>query len=274
MKACKLVCAITAATALAAVAAAQRPGDLVVTPTRVNLDTKNKSGDITLLNKGNQAVRYRLNLVDMEMSENGVLKRTSSPVQNSGAGIFRMSPREIVLQPGESQRIKILAILPAGLKHGEYRSHLSFEPIAAPRPADKGTGEGSALSLRLELRSVVTIPVIARHGEVSATASISDVRVDKDSEGWLTSLKLTRSGNRSVRGDLQVQFVPAGGGAKIPLGQIANLPVYFPNTHRYVVVRLDKDIASLGKGSIEVTFTEPARGRGAVAAKAVASIAE
>src|SRR5436190_4061899 len=119
---------------LAAIASSQGPGDLIISPTRILLDDKSRSGDITIVNHGSQAVRYRLSLVEMEMNGEGGLKRVpSSP--NSAAAMLKLSPREILLEPGASQRIKVAAYFPAGLPDREVRSHLAFEPIGPLKAA-------------------------------------------------------------------------------------------------------------------------------------------
>ncbi|HWA84560.1 MAG TPA: hypothetical protein VG820_14045, partial [Fimbriimonadaceae bacterium] len=173
---------------------------------------------------------------------------------------------------GDSQRIKIAAFLPAGAPDEELRSHLAFEPISLPRPPGQPSGEGRSLRLSLELRSVVTVPVIVRHGYLSAAASISDAAVGQDKDGSFAIFRLNRTGNRSLRGDVTVSFAPAGGGNKISLGLIVGLPVYCPNSGRLVKVRLTHDISSLGKGEIEIGFVEPERSRGAAAARSAVEL--
>jgi len=255
--------------ALAAVTLAQMPGDLVVTPTRVVLDDKSRSGDITLVNRSSQTVRYRLSLIDMEMSEDGMLIRTQSD-ENSAASILRLSPREIVLEPGVSQRIKIAAYFPTGMADRELRSHLEFEPISTPR--SRTADPGTTFKLSLELRSIVTIPVIARHGRLFAEASISDAKLITDATGSAVQFKISRTGTRSIRGDIDLTFQPASGGAKVLLGHVEALPVYFPNADRIVTIRLKRDVSSLGKGEIQISFVEPERSRGAAAARSAVQL--
>lgn len=264
--------AVLAVAASAATVLAQRPGDLVVTPTRITLDSKLKVGDVTLVNRGSQSVRYRITLIDMEMSEDGVLKRVTSKPEWSGGGILRVSPREIALLPGESQRIKVLATFPSGTKNGEYRSHLAFEPISTRIQPPTVGPVSDGLSINLELRSGVTIPVIARFGPVAATAALSDATVSRDTEGWYTRFKISRTGNRSVRGDISVNFVPAGGGAMVLLGKIVSLPVYFPNTSRLVKLKLLADVTKLGQGVVEIGFLEQDRPRGSAALTTLAVV--
>jgi len=262
---------ISATVSLTTVALSQMPGDLVVTPTRIVLDDKAKSGDITLVNRSVQTVRYRLTLIDMEMSEDGRLTRMAAN-ENSASTILRLSPREVVLEPGVSQRIKIAANFPAAMPNRELRSHLEFEPIGNPR--SRSADPGTTFKLNLELRSIVTIPVIARHGRLSATASIGDSKVIRDGQGTVVQFTISRTGTRSIRGDLDVTFIPTGGSAKVLLGHIEGLPVYFPNSDRIVSVRLTRDISSLGKGEIEISFVEPERSRGAATARAAVKLSE
>ena len=263
---------IIAITAVAAVAFGQAPGDLVVTPTKVVLDDKNHSGDITLVNRGTQAIRYRLTLVNMEMSENGALRRIQGD-ENSATDVLRLSPREILLDPGVSQRIKIAVFFPKGMPDRELRSHLSFEPISMPKSALRtASDQTGSLKLAFELRSVVTIPVIARHGRLSAEASISDAVAGQDQDGFFAKFKLSRTGTRSIRGDAKVVFVPVGGSPRIVLGQIVGLPVYVPNADRIVTIRLNRDSRNLGKGEIEISFAEPERSRGAAMARTVIAL--
>ena len=251
--------------ALAAVTFAQVPGDLVVTPTRVLLDDKSRSGDITLVNRSSQTVRYRLSLIDMQMSEDGMLIRGPNN-DNSAAGILRLSPREIVLEPGVSQRIKIAAFFPNGMADRELRSHLQFEPISAPR--SRPVDPGNAFRLSLDVRSIVTIPVIVQHGRLFAESSITNPQLLTDAMGTELRFKLERNGTRSIRGDVDVVFNPEKGGRKVVLGHIDGLPVYYPNADRIVSMRLKQDVRSLGKGDIEICFVELERSRGAAVAKA------
>jgi P pilus assembly chaperone PapD len=255
--------------AAACIGLCQRPGDLVIAPTRIVLDDKNRVNEINLVNTGAQSVRYRITIVDMEMSEDGAMKRIQSS-DTSAAGILRLSPREVLLQPGVSQRIKIAALFPEGAQDRELRSHLSFEQILPPREGNPSPdGPGSGLSIRLNVRSVVTIPVICRHGRLFAETSISSASIENDQTGSSVRFALTRTGSRSVRGDVTVLFEPTDGGAKVLLGRIVGLPVYCPNADRIVTLRLARDVRSLGKGSVIVSFAEPDKSRGAATARSV-----
>lgn len=248
---------------------AQRVGDLVVTPTRLGLDDKVRSASITVVNRGSQTVRYRLNVVDMDMSLDGVLSRTQNPTQNSASSLLRLSPREIVLEPGAAQRIRILATFGAGQGDGEFRSHLAFEPIKRPDDLFATTPtDGQGLRINLETRAVVTIPLILNHGKGVASTSVTDCSLTRNKASWIAQFTLHREGNRTVRGDVSVLFKPASGGKSLLLGQILALPVYFPNDRRRVRLQLKVDPLSLGKGTLEFKFVETERAKGGASSAA------
>ncbi len=247
----------------------QRPGDLVISPTRVLLDEHGKSSDLTLLNRGLRPVRYRLSLVDMDMSEEGILHRVDGNSPVSATNILRLSPREIVLAPGVSQRIRIAVFFQPDQKDGELRSHLVFEPITAnARNQTLNSESGPQLRISFEFRSVVSIPVLVRHGRLGAATTLSEASLTHESGTWTAKVKLNRSGNRSVRGNLTATFVSLDGARRVELGQIAGLAVYFPNTDRTIDLKLEKDLSTLGKGRVEIQFSELDKSRGSAEAKA------
>jgi P pilus assembly chaperone PapD len=255
-----------------AISLGQRPGDLIISPTRVLLDERGKSSDLTLLNRGMKPVRYRLSLVDMEMSEDGKLRRTDTESPVSALNVLRLSPREIVLAPGVSQRIRIAAFMPANQADGELRSHLVFEPITVSAPQSQTTDSDGQLRLSLDFRSVISIPVIVRHGRLGASATLEEGSVARDTAGWFAKVTVHRFGNRSLRGNLTATFVSADKAHRTDLGLIAGLAVYCPNADRVVQVRLDKDLSTLGRGTVEIEFAEPDRSRGAADAKTEISV--
>ena len=116
------------AAALAAVAAfasvpvmAQGAGDLVVSPTRVVLEGRTRSAQLGLVNKGSTTATYRITVVNMHMDESGAIKEVAKPVdgQQFADDLFRYSPRQVTLEPGASQAIRLLLRKPKDLADGE-----------------------------------------------------------------------------------------------------------------------------------------------------------
>ena len=240
-----------------ALGSAQRLGDLMISPTRLTLDEKSRGGTISVVNSGQSTVRYRLNLVDMNMSPEGVLKKTSDGTRNSAVSSLRLSPKEIILAPGASQKIRILSVLPINSVDGEMRSHLEFEPLTRSGNPKQTEGGEKVLSTNLNVRLLITIPIIVRTGNVSASAQLSDGSLDLKSNS--VKFMLHRDGNASIRGDVFVRFKPISGGNAVLIGQSNGVAVYFPNPTRSMIIGLSKDLSNIGAGDVEVQFVESER---------------
>jgi P pilus assembly chaperone PapD len=242
---------------------AQADGGLVVTPQLVELDSKNRSEVLTLANRGSEAETYRISIVNYRMDEKGALHPVETQPEGEGfaAALFRYAPRQITLEPGQPQTVRILYRRPAQLEEGEYRSHLLFQqvPKAQAESATAGTGDG--LSLQIQTVFGITIPVIVRHGALQAATALNDLRkVEVDGGVPGVALRIARSGNQSLRGDL----VATLGGAEV--GRLNNVAVYLSTPHRDVVLPLDATTLPRGGGELQVEYRErPGKG-GAVLA--------
>ena len=84
------------------------------------------------------------------------------------------APRKVTLPPNQPQSIRINARAPQGLADGEYRVHLLFRAIPDARPVT-APAPTQGVSFRLTPVYGVTIPVIVRLGNLSATAAIANV---------------------------------------------------------------------------------------------------
>ena len=272
--------AISAAAVLAVAAdfcPAWAQGTLVISPTRVVLEGRTRSVEVTLINTGTVTTSYRIRFKNMRMREDGALEEIEEP----GPGdlfadhMMRYAPRQVVLEPGVAQTVRILLRKPKDLPPGEYRSHLEFVTVPDETAGtdvealDLGEGE-----IRVSIRMLfgVSIAVIVRHGELSATVAVSDLVLEAgdDPDAPLAlSLRLDRSGDRSVYGDMTVTFKPDGGGGEIEVGLIRGIAVYTPNESRAVQIRLrPPEGVALEGGRLHVAYRERPDEGGAVLAEA------
>ena len=235
------------AAALAAVAAfasvpvmAQGAGDLVVSPTRVVLDGRTRSAQLGLVNKGPTTATYRITVVNMHMDENGAIKEVAKPVdgQQFADDLFRYSPRQVTLEPGASQAIRLLLRKPKDLADGEYRSHMMMR--AVPDLSGQSVeNTGNSAAVRLIPVFGIAVPIIVRHGKVEYAMSLSDLSFVPPSEQEplpKVRFKLNRTGNRSSYGDLTATL--SAGGKDYVVSQIFRLAVYTPNDSRTVEMAL------------------------------------
>ncbi len=207
-------------------------GDLLVAPTRIVLEGRRHSGEVILNNTGTKEATYRIALIDLDMDEQGQYHETAASATTAKT-LLRYSPRQVTLQPGQSQTIKIMAAKTGELPDGEYRSHLSFHAnpsLAVGEDVEAKTKpKDGEIAIRLVPVYGVSIPVIVRRGELSATAGIDSAKAD----GRKISLALTRSGGKSLYGDVIVSH-----DGKV-VAEMRGVAVLLPNRKRQVTLTLE-----------------------------------
>ena len=257
-----LAIAVLAGTLAPQVASAQGAGDIFVAPTRIVFEGRERSAQLSLANKGSASATYRITVVNMAMDDTGKLSNIekSAPGQNFAEDLFRYSPRQVTLAPGQTQAVRFLLRKPGGLAEGEYRSHVLLRAI----PKEGGQSiEGPQATDGLRVRLIpiygLSIPVIVRHGNLSATATLADLKVapSENPDDPLPRLHFSihREGNRSTFGDLTATFKPNGGGNALVVGQIMRLAVYTPNPLRKVEMALRApEGVTLADGTLNLTY--------------------
>lgn len=241
---------------------AQGVGDLLVSPTRIVFEGRQRSAEVTLVNRGSAAATYRIAFKNMRMLDSGGYR----DVDKARAGelfadrLIRYAPRQIRLQPGVAQTIRLLVRKPSDLASGEYRSHLRFQAI----PGETKGRNIEAIDLKKgEIRALVqvifgvTIPVIVRHGQLSASVGISGLVLKpgaKPGGAPVLTGQIARTGDRSVYGDLNVVFTPDGG-KDTTVGLARGFAVFTPNSKRLLRIPLapPKNLHLRG-GRLKVTY--------------------
>lgn len=265
--------ALSFAALVGPLAQAQAPGagDLLVAPTRIVLEGRQRTAEVTLVNKGSASATYRISFVQLRMDETGGTKEIDSsaalPGELLAEPLIRYSPRQVTLEPNVAQTVRMQLRKPADLAPGEYRSHLLFRAIPPVEPAvgnTEGTEPQKELSIKLTPIYGVSIPVIVRHGETSAKVGLEspDLLPASSPEGTPgLRLRMTRTGSQSVHGNFTVTFLPAAG-KPVVVGLANGVAVYTPNAVRLVVVPLRPPVGTvLRNGLLRVTYTKPDKAR-------------
>lgn len=238
-------------------------GQLMVSPTRIVFEGNERTKQVSLINNGSETSRFRISFVRRNMAENGKFEE----VPEGDAGMFsdeivRFSPRQVTLQPGQSQTVRLMLRKKRGMPDGEYRSHLLFQslPDADVSDINELTQEG-AKTVSVQLIPVVgiTIPVIVRQGDLDSTVSLSDFELKQANtvKGERTlSLRLNREGNSSAYGDFRVYFTPEGG-KPVSVAQINGIAVYTPLAGRTVDILLQTPPGlTLSRGELHIVYLE------------------
>lgn len=260
-------CATMTGLALLAVATpAAASGDLLVAPTRIVLDGP-RGAEIVLNNVGDAPATYRISLELRRMQADGSLDDVelvdATPAEQAMLGMLVYSPRRVTLPPNQPQTIRIGVRAPEGLPDGEYRAHMLFRaiPDAVPvstTPADPASG----VSIALTPIYGVTIPIIVRQGNLSATAAMSNPRVSSDGEEHRLQFDLARTGNRSVYGEV---FAMRQGVAE-PVLVARGIAIYAELGSRTVTLPLTAEQAAALHGPVTIRYVEDRnRGSGTLA---------
>jgi len=242
---------------------------LMVAPTRIMFDGNSRSSKVTLINSGDETGTYRISVVNKRMKIDGTFEDADSARDDEmfADNMIRYSPRQVVLEPGKSQVVRLSLRKPAKLQQGEYRSHLLFKAI----PKEAGTdisslAQSDKISIKLTPIISITIPVIIRHGKTNATANITKIDLlneQKNIKGKTETIPslmvdIERSGNASVYGDIFAEFV-RGEGAGSVIAQLNGIAIYTPNKLRKVKVPLNiPPGVTLKNGVINIFFRSPA----------------
>lgn len=236
-------------------------GDLLITPRRVVFEGTRQSQELTLANTGNDTAKYNVSFVQYRMTENGAFEQITEPDsgQYFADKYLRVFPRSVTLAPNESQTVRMQFRKMPEMQSGEYRSHLYFRAV----PDEKALGEETvtdtaSIGIRLIPIFGITIPIIARVGDLQMNVKISDLNFEVTSD-TVPNLAITfeRSGDKSVFGDILVNWISPNGESK-EVGVVRGIAVYTPNTIRRFTMKL-KNLPDVNytTGKLAVTFQAP-----------------
>lgn len=233
-----------------AVIAAPMPAaaELLVAPTRVVLTPDTRSSELVLVNKGTETAAFRIAIENRRMRADGSLEEAATPQTDEAFADdkLRYSPRQLVLEPGARQVVRIMASAPGALAPGEYRSHLRLMSAPVSAGTTQLAGEaGSDNSLSIELVAVrsITIPIILRVGTLDASVTMDTAALAAEAPEQLV-VHLTRSGTRSTYGDISLTVE----GEKAPAWLVRGVAIYTPNTERDVILPLPPEVRAKLKG--------------------------
>lgn len=253
-------------------------GGLSVTPQRIIFEGRNRSAEVLLINNSDKEYTFKIYFKNLKTNADGVFMPAESSEDNSlfADQLIRYAPRRITVEGNKSQKIRLSLRKPRDLAPGEYRSHITFESLPPPeqggdieqQTVNKGKGE---VSIKMLARFKISIPVIVRHGTLSAKTRLSNLSIKPSEEKnapSILSAKLERAGNRSVFGDISVSFKSRKNKNEVEVGKAYSIVVYTPNKIRTLKIPLipPKGI-ELSNGKLHVVYREKSEEGGKVLAE-------
>ena len=241
-------------------------GDLLVAPTRLVLDGK-RGAEVILNNIGAEPATYRITLELRRMSDIGklddVLPEVANDTEKAALGMISFAPRRVTLPPNQPQSIRIGLRGIETLPDGEYRAHMLFRAIPVAQAVTDVQDTGGEVKIQIIPIYGVTIPVIVRKGKLSVTAALTNAKLSNDNEGSTLQFDLSRSGDRSVYGDVRVTKP----GTAEPVVVAKGIAVYPELKQRVVSLPLTKDQVDKLKGDVTIGYYESADAGGALIAQ-------
>jgi hypothetical protein len=239
---------------------ASSQGDLLITPHRVVLEGNKQIEEIMVANIGLDTAFYAISLIEYRMTDDGSLQEITEPVpgQKFASPILRYFPRSIELAPNESQVVRVQVRRMPNQEEGEYRSHLYFRGVPQQEPLGlEAEADTTAIGIRLIPIYGISIPVIVRIGNLSASCTIGELALEQKEEGSpVLKLVLNRQGTKSVYGDLTVDYVSPTE-ERINVGKVRGIAVYTPNTVRRFSMPLTvPEGVNLNNGKLVVRFSD------------------
>jgi P pilus assembly chaperone PapD len=246
---------------------------LMVAPTRLVFSDKERSSQVTIVNAGDEVATYRVSLVNKRMTLDGQVEdiKEARPGEQFADKMIRFSPRQVVLEPGQSQVVRLGLRKPANLKQGEYRSHMLFRAIPKNTAKDiQASGKTEGIRIQLTAIIAISIPVIVRHGSTEATVTFTSAsyqkRQPKKDFSYLV-LDLLRTGNQSIYGDFLAEFIDSNGVKKV-VAQAKGVAIYTPGKERrvYLPLKIPSGV-ELVNGKIQIFYRGSAELGGKVMAQ-------
>ncbi len=203
---------------------------LQVLPTRVVMD-KQKSAEVTLVNKGTDAGTYRILLRNIRTDDDGKFIPVETPNADElfADKMIRFSPRRVTVEPGNFQKIRVMLKKSKGLPDGEYRTHMVFQSLPQVSGSDLEEVEGEELAVSVDPVIEISIPIIVRVGKLDINLEIDSPAVIED----VVTFDIKRQGTRSTYGDIEV-LINSGNKKGQRVSFAKGMSVYYPNNIRHI----------------------------------------
>jgi hypothetical protein len=188
---------------------------VTVSPTGLVIDHRTRVADIVLYNPTDSPeeltteLRYGLHLVDSASGEMVVrFFHPDSIPYPSMTGWSRTFPRRIVLAPGKSQNVRVIASPPAGLADGEYWGRFVVTSRQLP---NEGGSDSAAARAAIAFTVTTTVPIWYRKGALTTAAQVDTAEAIVRGDTMLTTVALRREGTAAFLGVVRVRVIAPNG---------------------------------------------------------------
>ncbi|WDE00012.1 molecular chaperone [Thalassomonas actiniarum] len=217
---------------------------LALSEFRLFFDNKTKTNSLVIRNTENTPLQYTIQVIHMDMTEEGTLVEVDNTqaMPFSAKKLLRYSPRRGIIEGNSRQAVRFSIRKPANLAAGEYRAVLKITGSAAKSSGANGLSMNSKLAYN--------IPVIVRHGKLSATSTIKNPQLIMQNSRPAIQLWQQLSGERSLYGDFVLRNENND-----EIGRVNGIAVYPPLARRKVYIPMTQD----SRGKVTIEYQERAK---------------
>lgn len=194
-------------------------------------------GIVQLTNTGDKVYRARVYTQPFTYTQNGFKAVESSPNDLTPYLIF--SPRELVIQPGQTRQIRMNSRLLPSMKHGEYRAVIFTESLDEIKQQ-----EGKTVSIKPRFG----IPVYVRHGKTSSNLTVKSASFNPQNKN--IQILVSNTGNASARP--QAEWTLKQEETKVGTGELNNTTV-IAEGERYILIPFPNADKQVSVGNYQVS---------------------
>ncbi|MCW7753901.1 fimbria/pilus periplasmic chaperone [Desulfobotulus sp. H1] len=217
---------------------------VILSPLRMVLEGRDRSETLRIVNPNSVPVTYRIEMVVMEQDTDGNVREVGKTKEHEDLlRMVRFSPRQVRLEPGAMQAVRIMLRKPATLQDGEYRVHVRVSPLPEPdrNMAEVVQAKAGQTTININFLVSTSIPLIIRHGKTAVNIDARGIELGvSHGETPVLQTLIFGEGNRSIYMDGAIFY------GKILLGEVKGFAVYQPNGKRYVRFPLQADLPPSG----------------------------
>lgn len=239
--------------------------NIMVVPLRVLFNDRDRTADITLLNSSANAGVFRVGWMYRKLNPDNTYENIDGPLDPAfdPAQMIVFSPRQVRIQPGGRQRIRMSLRRPADLPPGEYHAHMRLLRLVGQDETERASdAPESGMALGVVANLGVAVPVVIRQGAYDCRVEITDARFiaagQEDEKQPQIEMFLNRSGLHGAMGRVMVYWDHDG--KEEIAGRMNNVSL-FTEVSR-LRVRIPLQITNIPGGTIRVAFEGDGPDRG------------
>ena len=218
-----------------------------VSPAALYLDTRTRSGVLTLTNLGSLPEEIEIGFAFGYPRSNEGGNVTIELVPEAPAGepslvpFLRAFPRRLRLEPGQHQVIRVIVQPPANLPDGEYWGRVTILSRGGRPPIEQVQ---NGVHMKIDLQTQIIAAVTYRTGAVNTGVEVKGATADLDSTRIpRLTMDLARTGNAAFLGRIHAELLD-------PTGQVVDQAIEDVAVYRTLrrVVALTKPLPANASG--------------------------